>query len=230
MKKLEFMRLEYRVLFEAAAAVEFVDAMENNDPNANMNETDRQAQEERDAIKNAPVENTTAQAVRPDMSDPTDLSDIDAEIQALVEGEIGFGNASERVENAIGELLNGFCANAVQDVIDDAFAQSDSELVKFEIQNSNTTVSTGNKLVIINSTVQNADQIIAALASNQEVLVLDSDANAFEQINEHLENSDKITVPFTLSATAATVISRCLGSVTARRISTPPTGRRSERI
>ncbi len=185
-KKIEIFKLEDRVLFEAAAVAEIVEAMEN-DPNANMNENDRQAQEERDAVKNAPVENAAAQGAQPDMSDPSDKSDIDAEIQALVEGEIGF---SEAASDAVGGLLNEYGANAVDEAIQQVFEQR-NELVEFDILDSDAAVSTGNELVIINSSVNDADEIIAELAANQEVLVLESGRDAFEQINEFLEASGK---------------------------------------
>ena len=58
MKELEIFKLEDRVLFEAAAAAEIVEAVEaaQNDPNADVSESERQAQEERNALKNAPPE------------------------------------------------------------------------------------------------------------------------------------------------------------------------------
>ena len=54
--ELELFRLEDRVLFEAAAVAEIVDAAEaaQDNPNANVSEGEKQAQEDRDALKNAP--------------------------------------------------------------------------------------------------------------------------------------------------------------------------------
>ena len=53
MRDFEFFKLEDRVLFEAAAAAEIVEAVEaaQNDPNADVSESERQAQEERNALK-----------------------------------------------------------------------------------------------------------------------------------------------------------------------------------
>ena len=59
----DMFRLEDRVLFEAAAATEIVDAAEaaQDNPNANVSESEKQAQEDRDTLKNAPPENSAAQ-------------------------------------------------------------------------------------------------------------------------------------------------------------------------
>ena len=63
MKELEIFKLEERVLFEAAAAAEVVDAVEKaqENPNANISESERAEKEHRDALKNAPAENPAAQ-------------------------------------------------------------------------------------------------------------------------------------------------------------------------
>lgn len=100
MKDFEFFKLEDRVLFEAAAAAEIVDAAEEakQDPNANVNESDRQAQEERDAVKNAPPENPVDTVVASDDS-PEDVSDVDAAIDALINGEIPAGKTELVVIN-----------------------------------------------------------------------------------------------------------------------------------
>ena len=62
-RELELFRLEDRVLFEAAAVAEIVDAAEaaQDNPNANVSESEKQAQEDRDTLKNAPPENSAAQ-------------------------------------------------------------------------------------------------------------------------------------------------------------------------
>ncbi len=181
-EKIEIFKLEDRVLFEAAAVAEIVEAMEN-DPNANMNENDRQAQEEKDAIKNAPVENATVQGAQPDLSNPSDKSGIDAEIQALIEGEIGFSDAAN---NAVSDLLNEFGANAVEDVIHDAFAEKETGAITVDASEA-----ADYELVVINSSVQDKDQIISTLAENQEVLTLENGRDAMDQINDYLDASGK---------------------------------------
>ena len=91
MKEFEFFKLEDRVLFEAAAAAEIVDAAEmaQSDPNANVSESAKQEQADREALKNAPPENPSAAQKQDDaQAEPGKAADIDARIEQLVEGEI----------------------------------------------------------------------------------------------------------------------------------------------
>ncbi len=181
--KMEIFKLEDRVLFEAAAVAEIVEAMENS-PNANMNENDRQAQEEKDAVKNVPVENATA-APQAEAKQPDKVADIDAEIQKLIDGDIAFsGIGSEVVGDAINSLINDFGADAVEDTIHDAMK---SEAAQTDISLSDEYTTGNRELIVINSSVQDADQIIASLDSNQEVLIPESDKDAMAQINDYLE-------------------------------------------
>ncbi len=183
---LEFFKLEDRMLFEAAAVAEIAEAMDN-DPNADMNENDRQAQDEKNAIKNAPVENAESAGRGPvNSAQPGEKSGIDAEIQSLVEGEIGAPAAGmDAVDDMINEFFNDYGANMVNDTIQDVFAESDEP--EYTVINSDTTVSTGNELVIINSSVKDVDKIIGSLAPNQEYLVLESGKDAMQQINDYLD-------------------------------------------
>ncbi len=172
-KEMEFYRLEDRVLFEAAAAVEIVEAAENNnDPNANMNEADRQAQEARDAIKNAPPENPAA-AAQSDMSDP------DVEFQKLIEGEMPIFDTDD-LDPGIDALIS------------DIFhpVQPEGDLLHLSLNNNGETVSTGKELVIINSSVMDADTIINELAPNQEALRLEAGSDAMRQILDYLGSAD----------------------------------------
>ncbi len=186
MKELEIIRLEDRVLFEAAAAAEIVEAQQN-DPNADMNHTDQQAQDEKNALKNAPPENLADAVVEPGvMPQPDKVGDIDAEIQALIEGEIGFSDAgADAYADAINGLVNDFGADAVNDTIHDAFAPKDIPLI---LTNSDANLSVGieRELVIISADVENTDALIASLGANQEVLVLE-DGDAMAQIKNYLD-------------------------------------------
>ncbi len=188
MKELEIIRLEDRVLFEAAAAAEIMEAQQN-DPNADMNHTDQQAQDEKNAIKNAPPENLADATVEPGiMPQPDKVGDIDAEIQALIEGEIGFSDAgADAYADAINGLVNDFGADAVNDTIHDAFAPKDLPL---SLTNSDANLSIGieRELVIISTDVENTDALIAGLNANQEVLVLE-DGDAMAQIKNYLDTN-----------------------------------------
>ncbi len=174
-KSMEFYRLEDRVLFEAAAAVEIVEAAENNnDPNANMNEADRQAQEARDAIKNAPPENPAAQAdadqgYLPDLSDLADWSDL-SDIPGVEAG----------LDPEIDALITDIFAPQLPE----------GDLLHLALNNNGETVSTGKELVIINSSVMDADTIIDTLAPNQEVLRLEAGSDAMQQILDYLDSAD----------------------------------------
>ena len=88
----DMFRLEDRVLFEAAAAAEIVDAEEaaQDNPNANVSESEKQAQEEREALKNAPPENPSQARPNGESQDiPGEPAGIDAELDKLINGEIG---------------------------------------------------------------------------------------------------------------------------------------------
>lgn len=54
------------------------------------------------------------------------------------------------------------------------------------------TVSTGRELVVINSSVADADDIVASLKPNQEALLLDPDRDAMEQINDYFDHHDGV--------------------------------------
>lgn len=106
MKEFEIFKLEDRVLFEAAAAAEIVEAASaaQYDPNAEVSESDRQAQQERNALKNAPPENPAA-AADPANDSIENITDVDSEIDALIEGEI----ASELPKELV--IINGSVAD-----------------------------------------------------------------------------------------------------------------------
>ncbi|MBO5668543.1 MAG: DUF4347 domain-containing protein [Lentisphaeria bacterium] len=99
MKELEFFKLEDRVLFDAAAAADIVAAAEaaQNDPNADMSESDRQAQQEREAVKNAPPENPAAGVSGNVPADPADITDVNAEVDALIDGLIPSGTTGKEL-------------------------------------------------------------------------------------------------------------------------------------
>ncbi len=183
-KELEIIRLEDRVLFEAAAAAEIVEAQQN-DPNADMNHTDQQAQDDKNALKNAPPENLADAAIEPGvMPQPDKVGDIDAEIQSLVEGEIGFSDAgSGAYADALNGLVNDFGANAVSDTIHDAFTS-----VSLNHSDASLSVGVERELVIISADVDDADALIASLGANQEALIL-KDGDAMAQIKDYLDAS-----------------------------------------
>ncbi|MBO5821494.1 MAG: DUF4347 domain-containing protein, partial [Lentisphaeria bacterium] len=177
MKELEFFKLENRVLFEAAAAAEIVDAAEmaQNPQNANVSESEKQEQEDREALKNAPPENPAANQNDDAQADPGEIADIDAVIEQLIEGEIPSVEA------------DGIDIDA--EVDSDIIEAEADDFIDGEIVDNGLTISTDKELVVINSTVADKDAIIAELKPDQEVLILE-DGNGLDELNEYLDNSD----------------------------------------
>lgn len=174
----DMFRLEDRVLFEAAAAAEIVDAAEaaQDNPNANVSESEKQAQEEREALKNAPPENPSQ--ARPNgesQNIPGEPAGIDAELDKLINGEIGSADLAADAVFSDPGVENGDVPTVTVDFID-----------------RGGTVSTGRELVVINSSVADADDIVASLKPNQEALLLDPDRDAMEQINDYLDRHGEV--------------------------------------
>ena len=186
MKRMDFdlFRLEDRVLFEAAAVAEIVEAAEavQENPNANVNEAEKQAQEERDSLKNAPPENPAGQAGQNEgdaQRDPAEAADIDAQVEQLIQGEIpATDGAGDVMLPELGDL-----SSAVLE------ADESGNLVDALIVPSDAMISCGRELVVINGTVPDQDAILAALKPNQEVLVL-KDGNGLSELNEYLDAHD----------------------------------------
>ncbi len=172
--ELEFFRLEDRVLFEAAAVAEIVEAAEaaQDNPNANVSEGEKQAQEDREALKNAPPENPAQQAAQNPgeaQDDPADAGNVDAQIDQLINGDLPVTDAAPA---ANGDAVPG----------DDAGAMTDALLMP----DADATLSTGKELVVINGTVPEREAILAELKPNQEVLILD-DGSGLDQLNDYLD-------------------------------------------
>ncbi len=185
---MECFRLEERVLFEAAGATEIADA-QADDPNADMNPTEQQARNEKAASQDAPPETPSGAMTAPDgVAQPDKVADIDAEIQALIEGEIGAPDAGmDVIDDMINDLFNDYGADAVEDVIQDAFAQDNSGVDTVP----DITIEPELELVIINGSVQDSGKIIDSLKPNQEYLILDADQDAMAQIDRYLDASGK---------------------------------------
>ena len=186
MKRMDFdlFRLEDRVLFEAAAVAEIVEAAEavQENPNANVNEAEKQAQEERDSLKNAPPENPAGQAGQNEgdaQREPAEAADIDAQVEQLIQGEIP-------ATDGAGDVMLPELGDLSSVVLE---ADESGNLVDALIVPSDAMISCGRELVVINGTVPDQDAILAALKPNQEVLVLE-DGNGLSELNEYLDAHD----------------------------------------
>ena len=183
-KDYDMFRLEDRVLFEAAAAVEIVEAAEaaQDNPNANVSETDRQAQDSKDALKNAPPDKPAEQAVQEQgksQEDPSEVADVDAQVEELIQGEIPATEADAEADADIPELGPADDSGIPQD-------GGAEELVDVVIQEKDVEISTGKELVVIDYTVPKLNAILADLKPNQEAVIL-GNGSGLDQLNEYLD-------------------------------------------
>ena len=162
-ENIQIFRLEDRILFEAAAAAEIVDAADaaaavQNDPNANVSESERHAQEAQNALKNVPAENPAENGSSP-VADPDVLTDIDAQIDAIIEGTISTASDTDG---------------------DDAEA--------FIVDNGST-LTVGKELAVINGNLKDIDTILEQIDKNFDILIL-RDNNGLDELNEYLDAQD----------------------------------------
>ena len=88
-EEIKIFRLEDRILFEAAAAAEVVDAIQNADANI-QNANEKKSQDISNV--NVPFENNSANIDNTPVVEPADIADVNAEIDALIEGIIPQGD------------------------------------------------------------------------------------------------------------------------------------------
>ncbi|MBS1369134.1 MAG: DUF4347 domain-containing protein [Lentisphaeria bacterium] len=198
MNNFDIFRLEDRVLFEGAAAGDAA-AAESNEP-AGADQAAGEAQEWKDAVPELPPENpaqaTLQQAA--EQNTPSDVADIDAELQALIDGKIGSGEYGEAVAEQPGAESAGigfsglFPDDGGETLVFDPEAAEEPITVDADSPAADEpAISAGGKeLVIINSSVPDAEKIISSLSSNQECLILEEGRDAFEQINDYLDAQD----------------------------------------
>ena len=194
-KKIEVFKLEERVLFDAAAAADIVEAMQNDPAVQNQqSEQERQAQEEQNALKNAAPENLAARAeeeaknaAQPTTTESVASADPDAAVQALVEGAVPVSEVVdvEDAETGAVELtgeadsveMNGEAADVDDDaVFVEAFTTPAAEADR--------------ELVIINSSIRDKEAFIEEAGKNADILILDPADDAMAQINEFLDAQD----------------------------------------
>jgi len=171
-KNLEMFKLEDRVLFDAAAVVEIDEAASqqanNPNPNAQQSETDRQAQEDRETLKNAgPVDSPAA--AQPDDAAPVydgGIADVDAASEALINGDVG----------ALSEYFDKPVMTRV--TIDPASQASLSSLAD-------------DSLVVVDATLPGSESLLAsAEQQGRDVLVLDAD-DGLDDVLAYLQGADK---------------------------------------
>ena len=160
MKDLEFFKLEERVLFEAAAVAEIVEAADAASQTQESSDTDSQdLLSSVETLGNAPVTGGSAAEIA--AADPEQLADVDAELNALIDGVIP-GNAEDQVSDTVSVIL----------------------------QDKGETVSTDRELVIIDSSLKDIDSVLEQIRPDQDVLILE-DNNGMTEINEYLSEQEE---------------------------------------
>ncbi|MBR2641871.1 MAG: DUF4347 domain-containing protein [Lentisphaeria bacterium] len=166
-KKIEVFKLEERVLFDAAAAADIVEAMQN-DPavQSQQSEAERQAQEDQNALKNAAPENPvntedTAKNSQPTSAEAVKSADADAAVKALMEGAI-----------PVSEITVEDGSDPVEAAFPDDLHQADDA---------------GRELLILNSSIRDKEAFISEAGENADILVIDRFQDAMDQINEYVD-------------------------------------------
>ncbi len=184
-KLVDIFKLEDRVLYDAAGAADIVAAAEaeaqaQQEAADQATEEARQAAEE--AAKNAPPEDPSAknEAEAGNAADIEAADDID--VDSIVDG--AFADVDDADDMDFG--ADDITADAV---VDDMRADDESETLyaeAFKVEAEEV-----RELVVINSSVKDAQKIIDSLGENTDVLILENGKDGLDQINDYLdENSD----------------------------------------
>ena len=106
MKEFEFFKLEERVLFEAAAAAEIVaaadaaDAASQDQSTAEQNDSEPDSKRNVESLNCTPLDDNNAAPELPSI-EPEKLTDVDAELDALISGVTSGNTEVEAVENVV---------------------------------------------------------------------------------------------------------------------------------
>ncbi|MBQ9775524.1 MAG: DUF4347 domain-containing protein, partial [Lentisphaeria bacterium] len=184
-KLVDIFKLEDRVLYDAAGAADIVAAAEA-EAQAQQEAADQAAEEARqaaeEAAKNAPPEDPSAknEAEAGNAADIEAADDID--VDSIVDG--AFADVDDADDMDFG--ADDITADAV---VDDMRADDESETLyaeAFKVEAEEV-----RELVVINSSVKDAQKIIDSLGENTDVLILENGKDGLDQINDYLdENSD----------------------------------------
>ena len=181
-KLVDIFKLEERVLYDAAGAADIVAAAEA-EAQAQQEAADRAAEEARqaaeEAAKNAPpedpsVKNDAEAGVAADI----EAADNGIDVDSLADGEFAdvddMGEADDIAADTAVDDLRG------DDNDDTLYAEAFTPEVE-EVR----------ELVVINSSVKDAQKIIDSLGENTDVLILENGKDGLDQINDYLdEHSD----------------------------------------
>ncbi len=194
--EMKIFRLEDRILFEAAAAAEVVDAVQNDPGVNNTADAEDKKSNEIEAVLNAPIENgnTTAGTV----VDPADAADIDAQLNALVEGVIPQETQNDPVAVQLHD--NGLTVSTGKElvVIDDSVKNIDSILAELSPDQDILILEKDNGLDELNDYLDSQDTVYSAIhfvthGSKGEISINGDfissenfDSSEWSKIGEHL--------------------------------------------
>lgn len=184
-RKIEIFKLEDRVLFEAAGAAEAVEAADHaNNPNPDqqhdISESERQEKEAQSAVKHVgpgtalPDPGAAVQDQGAGLAQPGTAHQDPA--QKLVDGSADFSNVPDVTEHH---------SSDVSDFLNADFSDHSAAQLSF----SDSLSADGHDLIIVDAdTAKDLD--LNSLPDNTEVLVLDHNSDAMEQINAYLDSRD----------------------------------------
>ena len=184
-RKIEIFKLEDRVLFEAAGAAEAVEAADHaNNPNPDqqhdISESERQEKEAQSAVKHVgpgtalPDPGAAVQDQGAGLAQPGTAHQDPA--QKLVDGSADFSNVPDVTEHH---------SSDVSDFLNADFSDHSAAKLSF----SDSLSADGHDLIIVDADAAK-DLDLNSLPDNTEVLVLDHNSDAMEQINAYLDSRD----------------------------------------
>lgn len=184
-RKIEIFKLEDRVLFEAAGAAEAVEAADHaNNPNPDqqhdISESERQEKEAQSAVKHVgpgtalPDPGAAVQDQGAGLAQPGTAHQDPA--QKLVDGSADFSNVPDVTEHH---------SSDVSDFLNADFSDHSAAQLSF----SDSLSADGHDLIIVDADAAK-DLDLNSLPDNTEVLVLDHNSDAMEQINAYLDSRD----------------------------------------
>ena len=184
-RKIEIFKLEDRVLFEAAGAAEAVEAADHaNNPNPDqqhdISESERQEKEAQSAVKHVgpgtalPDPGAAVQDQGAGLAQPGTAHQDPA--QKLVDGSADFSNVPDVTEHH---------SSDVSDFLNADFSDHSAAQLSF----SDSLSADGHDLIIVDADAAK-DLDLNSLPDNTELLVLDHDSDAMDQINAYLDSRD----------------------------------------
>ena len=189
LKKLSVMRLEERVLFDAAAAVAAAEADTQAQQNEELQQQQQQLQEQL-AAEAAQQQAAEAEAQAAAAAEE-DAADSDAAAQGADEPAPQQENAGSDVSAAVEAIAaDEGVILPLETIAEESVIAPESTILTADEIAAAIAEGTRHELVIVSDNVKDAKVIIDGLAEGTEVLTLDRNSDVLDQINEYLDKSD----------------------------------------